>query len=136
MLPHRFLDVGSGCGVLVAAAAVVVGSSGSSLGIDCKAGAVALGRANVETLAAASPDFCGAAGPISFLEHNVFVPSHDLRVPPPGHLPSVPARFTYRAPGSRVAYGRYVFPGVPLVDWRNCPLFRRLQLHWVLLHTG
>jgi len=76
---HRFLDVGSGCGVLVAAAAVLVGPTGTSVGIDCKEGAVQLGRANVEALAGSSREFAAATGAISFQEHNVFVPSHDLR---------------------------------------------------------
>lgn len=84
---RRFLDVGSGCGVLVAAAAVLVGSTGTSVGIDCKDGAVQLGRANVEALAGSSREFAVAAGAISFRVHNVFVPSHDLRVKSPKAVP-------------------------------------------------
>ena len=79
----RFLDIGSGCGVLVAAAAVLVGPGGASVGIDVKPCAITLGSDNVGRLAAMSPDYAAAAGPTSFLEHNAFVPSQDLRVPPP-----------------------------------------------------
>ena len=37
---NRFLDVGSGCGVLTAAAALLVGRSGASVGIDIKTCAI------------------------------------------------------------------------------------------------
>ncbi|CAL5223332.1 g5831 [Coccomyxa viridis] len=72
---HSFLDVGSGCGIIAACAAYLVGRTGSAVGIDIKGAAVQLGRASVQGLIRADPEFFRQAAPLRFYTHNVFMPS-------------------------------------------------------------
>lgn len=76
--------MGSGCGVLTAAAAFLVGRSGAAVGIDVKPCAAELGRANVRRLAQDSREYAEAAAPAAFHVHNVFIPTakHKARRPP------------------------------------------------------
>ncbi len=67
--------MGSGCGVLTACGAVLVGRGGSAVGIDVRPAAVDMATASVRRLAAASPAFAAKAAPISFHVHNVFMPA-------------------------------------------------------------
>lgn len=78
---RRFLDVGSGCGVLTAAAALLVGRSGASVGIDTKRCAAELGAANVARLATECQEYADTAAAAAFHMHNVFIPTarHKVR---------------------------------------------------------
>jgi hypothetical protein len=71
----RFLDVGSGCGVLTACGAVLVGRGGCAVGIDSRPAAVDMCIASVRRLTAASPAFASKAAPVTFHVHNVFMPA-------------------------------------------------------------
>ena len=75
LLHFRFLDVGSGCGVLTACGAVLVGRGGCAVGIDVRPAAVDMATASVRRLAAASPAFAAKAAPVAFQVHNVFMPA-------------------------------------------------------------
>jgi protein-L-isoaspartate(D-aspartate) O-methyltransferase len=68
-----FLDVGVGCGVVAAAAALIVGPSGSVAGIDVRRECVQLSRANVARLAEQSPEFAAAACPVEIEVGNCFI---------------------------------------------------------------
>ncbi|CAL8462859.1 g2393 [Coccomyxa elongata] len=72
---HRFLDVGSGCGIVAACAAVLVGKMGRSVGIDIKQPAVQLGRVSVQNLIRSEPEYASKAADVHFFVHNVFIPS-------------------------------------------------------------
>lgn len=52
----QFLDVGSGCGVLTACGAYLVGRGGMAVGFDVRRACVAMGRENVRRLAATCPE--------------------------------------------------------------------------------
>lgn len=52
----QVLDVGSGCGVLTAAAAYLVGRGGSVVGVDIRRDCVRLCRDNVRRLAATNAE--------------------------------------------------------------------------------
>ena len=52
----RFLDVGCGCGILAAAAAAFVGSSGAVCGVDVRPFCVQLSGDNVEHLRATNAE--------------------------------------------------------------------------------
>ncbi|EIE27207.1 PCMT-domain-containing protein [Coccomyxa subellipsoidea C-169] len=72
---HRFLDVGSGCGIVTACAALLVGKMGRSAGIDVKRAAVQLGRSSVAALARTDAEYATKAADVRFFVHNVFMPS-------------------------------------------------------------
>ena len=55
-LPLQFLDVGSGCGVLTACAAYLVGRGGTAVGFEVRREAVAMGKDAVRRLAATSAE--------------------------------------------------------------------------------
>eukprot|EP00884_Botryococcus_braunii_P000682 jgi/Botrbrau1/10614/Bobra.154_1s0005.1 len=71
----RFLDVGSGCGIMAAIGAFIVGSTGRVVGIDVKSKAIELGQQSVRRLLDADPAYGKTACPIEFEIHNVFLPS-------------------------------------------------------------
>ncbi|KAL4452300.1 hypothetical protein ABPG75_007962 [Micractinium tetrahymenae] len=71
---HKFLDVGSGCGVLTACGAYLVGRGGMSVGFDVRRECVAMGRENVRRLTAACPEYAAAACPARFELLNVYMP--------------------------------------------------------------
>ncbi len=77
---RRFLDVGSGCGVLTAAAALLVGRSGASVGIDTKRCAAELGAANVARLTTECQEYADTAAAAAFHVHNVFIPTAKHKV--------------------------------------------------------
>ncbi len=52
-----------------------VGRTGSAVGIDITGAAVQLGRASVQGLVRADPEFARQAAPLRFYTHNVFMPS-------------------------------------------------------------
>jgi precorrin-6B methylase 2 len=52
----QFLDVGSGCGVLTACGAWLVGPLGAAVGFDVRREAVSMGRDNVRRLTADSAE--------------------------------------------------------------------------------
>lgn len=72
---HKFLDVGSGCGVLTACGAWLVGPLGAAVGFDVRREAVSMGRDNVRRLTADSAEFAGGACPPRIELQNVFMPS-------------------------------------------------------------
>jgi protein-L-isoaspartate O-methyltransferase len=72
---HRFLDVGSGCGILVAAGAYLVGKTGLSVGIDIKKAAIKMGNANLKALQENNQEFASVAAPWKLELRNVFLPS-------------------------------------------------------------
>ena len=76
----RFLDVGSGCGILTACGAWIVGHSGLAVGIDIRQGAVDMAATNVRRLTACSSAYALAAAPARFELHNVFMlePRHKV----------------------------------------------------------
>ncbi|KAL4857297.1 Protein-L-isoaspartate O-methyltransferase [Chlorella vulgaris] len=70
-----FLDVGSGCGVLTACGAWLVGPLGAAVGFDVRREAVSMGRDNVRRLTADSAEFASGACPPRIELQNVFMPS-------------------------------------------------------------
>ncbi|KAK9839878.1 hypothetical protein WJX81_008227 [Elliptochloris bilobata] len=72
---HAFLDIGSGCGLMTAAAAFLVGKAGRAVGIDVKRPAVVLARRSLAALTAADAEYSAIAAPARFELHNVFTPS-------------------------------------------------------------
>lgn len=52
-----------------------VGRTGSAVGIDIKGAATHLGRASVQGLIRADPEYARQAAPMRFHTHNVFMPS-------------------------------------------------------------
>ncbi|KAF8072717.1 PIMT1 [Scenedesmus sp. PABB004] len=75
----RMLDVGCGCAIISACAALLVGRTGRVVGIDTKPRCVQLSRDNVARLAEANAEFASSAAPLSFFQHNVFIPSPQLK---------------------------------------------------------
>eukprot|EP00775_Hariotina_reticulata_P003599 gene3599-3864_t len=75
----RVLDVGTGCGFIAGAAAVLAGKTGTVVGIDIKDTCISLCRANIAELTTNSSEFASTAAPITFYKHNVFIPSALLR---------------------------------------------------------
>lgn len=71
---HKFLDVGSGCGVLTACGAYLVGRGGMAVGFDVRRACVAMGRENVRRLAATCPEYASSACPARFELLNVYIP--------------------------------------------------------------
>ena len=67
------LDVGVGCGVVAAAAAVIVGRGGRVVGIDVRRECVALARDNIARLAAGCPQYAAAAAECSIEHGNAFI---------------------------------------------------------------
>ncbi|KAK9804488.1 hypothetical protein WJX73_008895 [Symbiochloris irregularis] len=72
---HRFLDVGSGSGVLTACAAFLVGKTGESVGVDTRKSAVKLATASVQELERSSAEYAATACSCHFERHNIFIPS-------------------------------------------------------------
>ena len=70
----RVLDVGSGCGVIAASAAYLVGKAGTVTGVDVRRAAVTLGRENLARLEHSNSDFAASAAVCKFHLHNVFMP--------------------------------------------------------------
>lgn len=70
---HRFLDVGSGCGLLTACGAMLVGPTGSAVGIDMRQSAIDMATDSVQRLMTDSPTFAAVAAPLQFGLHNVFM---------------------------------------------------------------
>ena len=68
------LDVGSGCGVIAASAAYLVGKAGAVTGVDVRRAAVTLGRENLARLEQSNSDFAASAAACKFHLHNVFMP--------------------------------------------------------------
>ena len=68
------LDVGSGCGVIAASAAYLVGKAGTVTGVDVRRAAVTLGRENLARLEQSNSDFAASAAACKFHLHNVFMP--------------------------------------------------------------
>ncbi len=60
-----------------------VGRTGSAVGVDIKGAATQLGRASVQGLIRADPEYARQAAPMRFHTHNVFMPSLRHKV---GHL--------------------------------------------------
>ena len=56
LLSTQFLDAGSGCGLLTAAGAVLVGRSGAAVGFDVRRECVSMGRDAVKRLTSSSPE--------------------------------------------------------------------------------
>ncbi|KIZ03317.1 Protein-L-isoaspartate O-methyltransferase [Monoraphidium neglectum] len=75
----RFLDVGCGCGVLAACAAMLVGPSGRVAGVDTRDYCVELSADNVDRLRTTSPDYAAASCDVEFEKHNIFLPSRRYR---------------------------------------------------------
>eukprot|EP00891_Asterochloris_glomerata_P002710 jgi/Astpho2/2710/fgenesh1_pg.00050_%23_25_t len=71
---QRVLDVGSGCGVIAASAAYLVGKAGTVTGVDVRRAAVTLGRENLARLEHSNSDFAASAAVCKFHLHNVFMP--------------------------------------------------------------
>eukprot|EP00803_Ostreobium_quekettii_P009046 evm.model.scf_1524.2 EVM.evm.TU.scf_1524.2 scf_1524:3912-16148(-) len=71
----RFLDVGSGCGIVTAAAAYLVGKSGECIGIDIKAEILDFAKGRVDKLLGDNPSYSAEACEIQFEQQNVFMPS-------------------------------------------------------------
>jgi protein-L-isoaspartate O-methyltransferase len=53
---HRFLDVGSGCGVLTACGAFLVGRQGSAVGFEVRRECIQMGRDALRRLTATNPE--------------------------------------------------------------------------------
>ncbi|KAI8472709.1 MAG: protein-L-isoaspartate O-methyltransferase-domain-containing protein [Monoraphidium minutum] len=81
----KFLDVGCGCGILAACAAMLVGPGGRVAGVDVRSYCVELSADNVDALRRSSADYAAAACEIEFERHNVFLPSRRYR----GHFNKV-----------------------------------------------
>lgn len=72
---HRFLDVGSGCGVLTACGAYLVGRQGMSVGFEVRRECIHMGRDAVRRLTATNAEFASSACPPGFELQNVFMPA-------------------------------------------------------------
>ncbi|EFN54990.1 hypothetical protein CHLNCDRAFT_134794 [Chlorella variabilis] len=72
---HKLLDVGSGCGVLTACGAYLVGRQGMSVGFDVRRECIQMGRDAVRRLAASSPEYASAACAARFELQNIFMPA-------------------------------------------------------------
>jgi ubiquinone/menaquinone biosynthesis C-methylase UbiE len=55
-LPSQFLDVGSGCGLLTACGAYLVGRGGVAVGFDVRREALAMSRDAARRLTASNPE--------------------------------------------------------------------------------
>lgn len=75
---HAFLDVGSGCGVLTACGALLVGRQGVSVGVDIRRECLAMSRDAVGRLAAGNDEFAATAALPRFELANVFMPPPHL----------------------------------------------------------
>eukprot|EP00882_Tetradesmus_deserticola_P022592 GHRQ01024520.1.p1 GENE.GHRQ01024520.1~~GHRQ01024520.1.p1 ORF type:complete len:324 (+),score=122.32 GHRQ01024520.1:74-973(+) len=75
----RVLDIGCGCGLIAACAAVLAGKSGRVVAVDTKPACVKLSQDNIAHLAATSSDFAAAAAPVTILRHNAFIPHLQLK---------------------------------------------------------
>ena len=53
---HRFLDVGSGCGVLTACGAYLVGQQGAAVGFEVRRECIQMGRDALRRLTATNPE--------------------------------------------------------------------------------
>ncbi|PSC72076.1 L-isoaspartate O-methyltransferase [Micractinium conductrix] len=73
---HKFLDAGSGCGLLTAAGAVLVGRSGAAVGFDVRRECVSMGRDAVKRLTSSSPEFAASACAVRFEHQNCYMPAH------------------------------------------------------------
>lgn len=67
------LDVGSGCGLITAAAACLTGKQGRVVGIDVRRECCEMGAATVARLRDQNATFAAAAGPVSFETLNAFL---------------------------------------------------------------
>ena len=83
----RVLDVGSGCGVIAASAAYLVGKAGTVTGVDVRRAAITLGRENLARLEQSNSDFAASAAACKFHLHNVFMPLRKHLVSLWGWLP-------------------------------------------------
>lgn len=72
---HKFLDVGSGCGILTAAGAYLVGRGGMAVGFDVRRECIQMARDSVRQLVANSQEFAATACPVRFELQNVFTPA-------------------------------------------------------------
>lgn len=72
--------MGSGCGLLTACGAWLVGGSGAAVGVDVRQAAVDMGAASVQRLATSSAAYAQAAAPARFEVHNVFMPNESHKV--------------------------------------------------------
>lgn len=72
---HKVLDVGSGCGVIAACAAYIVGQQGAVVGIDVREACIQQSRGNVHNLAAVNKEYSSGACASHFELHNCFMPS-------------------------------------------------------------
>eukprot|EP00878_Enallax_costatus_P008072 GHUV01008442.1.p1 GENE.GHUV01008442.1~~GHUV01008442.1.p1 ORF type:complete len:607 (+),score=209.30 GHUV01008442.1:178-1998(+) len=75
----RVLDVGCGCGFIAAATAVLAGRNGVVVGVDTKPVCVNLSKDNVHQLRGRNSEFATNAAPITFFQHNIFIPSLRLK---------------------------------------------------------
>eukprot|EP00873_Tetraselmis_striata_P012076 jgi/Tetstr1/432340/TSEL_021737.t1 len=71
---QRILDIGCGSGIVSALAALLVGCSGSVVGIDVLPDAVHLSESNLARLTADSKAFAAASASCTFHQHNAFLP--------------------------------------------------------------
>mmetsp|Transcript_12811 Transcript_12811/g.33912 ORF Transcript_12811/g.33912 Transcript_12811/m.33912 type:complete len:212 (-) Transcript_12811:552-1187(-) len=79
---ERVLDVGSGCGLLTAMAAVMVGRGGCVVGCDLVDETVGFARGNVARLREQSAEFAAGAGAVEFVKENVILMDLDAALPP------------------------------------------------------
>eukprot|EP00193_Tetraselmis_chui_P018060 CAMPEP_0177780392 /NCGR_PEP_ID=MMETSP0491_2-20121128/17172_1 /TAXON_ID=63592 /ORGANISM="Tetraselmis chuii, Strain PLY429" /LENGTH=458 /DNA_ID=CAMNT_0019300147 /DNA_START=1307 /DNA_END=2680 /DNA_ORIENTATION=+ len=75
---QRVLDVGCGCGVVSALAALLVGKGGCVVGMDVLPAAVSLSEANLAQLMSSNAAFKSTAAPVALHHHNVLFPHASL----------------------------------------------------------
>jgi len=69
------LDVGCGCGLVAAAAAMLAGKAGRVVALDVRPACIAMTQRNIAALAAGNPSYADAACGVAVEARNVFVPS-------------------------------------------------------------